>query len=514
MNQYKFSKDLCQSLLLTVVLLASAREVFADATAQTNEVTITVDTGKVVHTMRGGIGASWHAIGPTVYYYPDLIGRNNRTCLGSAFGGNPPLRPEYEPAWRDLLRHARWLGLDFIRVEISLRMYNPQRGEFTWDNAEMQTLDRILQYCQSNHVDVYFTMMSQDVDWNAHPGVCRLQSEPRSVADFAESYATLLARLVKTNGFTCIHWVTVNNEPGMSCGWWQQADKKPGSIMPAVRALRAALDQRGLKEVAVCGSDGHGLKSGQFEPQDSAVGALSMHNYGGVSKYSDCIKVARERDIPFFVAEFGRFFTANFEGDNMAMGGPRSEAPKSYDAQMLNAEKVLIGLNEGVDGFNRWSFVNRGDLDGQWQMVRTWNPNLWDFYKRVMPEPVPYFCYGILSRFAAKHSAVLASSSDGSEIVATALRSPKGQMTIYLLNKSAQERKVFLTLASANKALVFRRYQVTEAEVTKPSFSLTPLATVDLRPTDNRITAVLPGKSLVAYTTFQLADDADGIIEE
>jgi len=504
-------------LAVYAALLALGSEAFAAATIQTNEVTITVDAGKVVHMMRGGIGASWHAIGPTVYYYPDLIGRDNRTCFGSAFGGNPPVRPEYEPAWRDLLRHARWLGLDFIRVEISMRMYNPHCGEFTWDNTEMQTLDRILQYCQSNHVDVYFTMMSQDVDWNAHPGVCRLQSEPRSVADFAESYATLLARLVKTNGFTCIHWVTVNNEPGMSSGWWQQADKKPGSIMPAVRALRAALDQHGLKEVAVCGSDGHSLKSGQFEPQDSAVGALSVHNYGGnvpLSLYRECVKAARDRGVPFFVAEFGHWFMGTFEGEKVSMNGPQSEAPKSYDAQMLNAEKVLVGLNEGVDGFNRWSFVNRGDLDGQWQMVRTWNPNLWDYYKEVTPEPVPYFSYGILTRFAAKHSTVLATSSDDSEIVATALRSPKGQTTIYLLNKSAQERKVTLKLAGVTESLVFRRYQVTEAEVTKSAFTLTPLAMLDMSPANNRITAILPGKSIVAYTTFQLADDADGITQE
>ena len=147
-------------------------------------------------------------------------------------------------------------------------------------------------------------------------------------------------------------------------------------------------------------------------------------------------------------------------------------------------------------------------------MVRTWNPNLWDYYKEVTPEPVPYFSYGILTRFAAKHSTVLATSSDDSEIVATALRSPKGQTTIYLLNKSAQERKVTLKLAGVTESLVFRRYQVTEAEVTKSAFTLTPLAMLDMSPANNRITAILPGKSIVAYITFQLADDADGITQE
>jgi hypothetical protein len=478
------------------------------------DASITVDFDKPVHTMRGGIGASWHAIGPTPFYYSDLISRDNRNCRGSGFGGNPPLSPKYETAWKDLLHHARWLGLDFIRVEIDMRMYNPQRGVFTWDNEEMQTLDRILQFCQTNQVDVYFTMMWQDVEWNAFPGVCRLQSAPRSVEDFAESYSTLLARLVKTNGFTCIHWVTVNNEPGMKAGWWQKADRSPDSIMPAVRAVRAALDQRGLKDVAVCGSDGHGLNRGECEPNNSAVGALSVHNYAGVSKFADCIKIARERDIPFFVSEFGRFFMAKFEGDNMALGGPRSEAPKSYSAQLLNAEKVLVGLNAGVDGFNRWSFVNRGDLDGQWQMVRTWNPNLWDFYKNVTAEPVPYFSYGILTRFTAKHSTVMLASSDDPEVIAAALRSPKGQTTIFILNKSDKERKATLQIAGLKDNLSLRQYQVTEAELLKPSFALTALATVNANTETNHLTITLPGKSITAYTTFQLADDADGITQE
>ena len=506
--------------IITALLLAPLAALHAaDAEPLTGQrnVLVTVDFGKSIHTMRGGIGASWHAIGPTVFQYPELIGRDNRSCRGSGFGGNPPLRPGYEPAWSDLLHHARWLGLDFIRVEIDMRMYHPRRDEFTWDTEEMQTLNRILQHCQSNHVDVYFTMMWQDVDWNAHPGVCRLQSSPQSVADFAGSYATLLARLVKTNGYSCIRWVTVNNEPGMSAGWWQGADKKADSIMPAVRALRTALDQCGLKDVAVCGSDGHSPQSGQFELQDPAVGALAMHYYGGTvpaGMYLAIVKVARERGIPFFVAEFGHFFMGTFEGEKMAMAGPRSEAPKSYAAQLLNAEKVLVGLNRGVDGFNRWSFVNRGDLDGQWQLVRTWNPNLWDYYKKVTPEPVPYYCYGMLTRFTAKHSTVLGTSSDDPEVIVAALRSPRGQTTLYLLNKSAQQREVALKLAGVTEALTCRQYQVTEADVTQPSFALTSLATVNVGPAGNHLTVVLPGKSLTAYTTFQLAAAADGITQE
>lgn len=482
-----------------------------------NASAVTIDTGRVIHRMRGGLGASWHAIGPTPFYYPDVINRNNRACRGSVFGGNPPPRPEYDGAWDDLLRHARWLGLDFIRVEIDMRMYHPERDRFTWDNDEMRTLGRILRHCQSNHVDVYFTLQHLDVEWLAHPGVCRLQSAPRSAPDFAESYATLLERLVKADGFDCIRWVTVNNEPGMDAGWWQGPDKRPASIVPAFRALRAALDARGLPQLVLCGPDGHWLTCGEFDPHDPAAGALALHNYADhvtLDSYRECVRLARKRDVPFFIAEFGHFFMSEFEGSLMALGGPRSEAPASYAAQMLNAEKVLVGISEGVDGFNRWSFANRGDLDGQWQLVRTWNPNTWDYFPTVTPEPVPYFCYGILTRFAAKHSSVLAVAADHPDIVATALRSPRGETTIWLLNKSGHGQKISLRLAGADAPLEFRRYEVTEAAVKEPSFKMAPQATVTVAPGQSIMDAVLPARSLTAFTTFRLADDADGITRE
>ena len=72
-------------------------------------VQIDVNAGRVIHTMAGGAGASWHAMGPDAYWYKDL-NRNNRNSRGSGWGGNPPL--EYSAAWDDLRKHARWLGLD------------------------------------------------------------------------------------------------------------------------------------------------------------------------------------------------------------------------------------------------------------------------------------------------------------------------------------------------------------------------------------------------------------------
>jgi len=70
------------------------------------------DASRVQHTMRGGFGASWHAIEQPL----PMVGGVSHG--GSAWGANPPA--SNDRAWRDIYRHADWLGLDFVRVEIDV----------------------------------------------------------------------------------------------------------------------------------------------------------------------------------------------------------------------------------------------------------------------------------------------------------------------------------------------------------------------------------------------------------
>ena len=50
-----------------------------------------------------------------------------------------------------------------------------------------------------------------------------------------------------------------------------------------------------------------------------------------------------------------------------------NSGPARFESALKDAELMVHALNLGVDGFNRWSFVNRGDLDGQWQKISTWD---------------------------------------------------------------------------------------------------------------------------------------------
>ena len=70
------------------------------------------------------------------------------------------------------------------------------------------------------------------------------------------------------------------------------------------------------------------------------------------------------------------------------------------------------------------------------KLVRTFDADRWDYYKRVPPEPVPYFTYGILTRFMAKNSTVLDTSNPNTELDVAAIQSPRGNLTVYVLNSS------------------------------------------------------------------------------
>jgi hypothetical protein len=241
-------------------------------------------------------------------------------------------------------------------------------------------------------------------------------------------------------------------------------------------------------------------------------GAYDMHSYYGMG---EARRVALERwaqwsharNMPFFVTEFGDF---------SFLGGPRGSGPKSYAAVLSNAETVLQGLSAGVDGFNRWSFLNRGDLDGQWQLVRTWDIEHRRYLDQVEPEPVPFMGYAMLTRFTSKHSDILetkVTGSPGRRQLAATLRSPAGNTTIFLLNLDNAECETTLALDGLTTPLALHPYAVSEPTLSSPGSTLTPGTPLTLLP-QSYVALKLPPLSLTTLTTFRLLPDDPGITED
>ncbi len=487
------------------------------------EATIEVDAASVRQAMRGGLGASWHAIEEPIPYRP------GQSEGGSAWGAHPPAADE--AAWQQLCRHADWLGLDWCRVEIEQRMYEPRRGQFDFDGPEMRILYRILDWCQRRKVDVFFQQMWGNVAWNTFPEwrddpVRRVHSGPLSMDDFAEGLATLMEHLVRRKGYTCIAWLSITNEPGHQWSWFQRPPGEPIPLRLGLTAVRKALDKRGLS-IPLAGPDWTDLPA--LEPQkidfDDLIGAYDLHSYwanfdgreGGYSlsvaekRLADWAAWAHARRKPLFLSELG----------TMAFGWKDDHpGPGSYEAGLKDAELVIRAMNAGVEGFNRWSYVNRGDLDGQWQLVDTWDRQGKKLLASFRPHANTYFLYGLLARFTAKHSAVLDCRVEGRKdgelrrLFAAAVRSPKGHLTLLVVNDGKTDQEVSFRVRRLPAPRALHRYRITPADRDRSELAVDPAAAFELTPAEAGFRDRVPGLSLSVYTTYKLAHDDAGVAVE
>ena len=487
------------------------------------QVRIHIAAGAPVSTMRGGIGASFHVMAT------ELPGRkaNGDSWSGSGWGGNP--NPGDDRHWQALFKHAEWLGLDWCRVELEQRVYEPRRGVFDWDNPEMQVLYRILDWADRRGVDVFLQQMWGDVAWNAYPGnaedtVKRLRSAPYSIPDWAQGIGDLVQHLVRVKGYKCIRWVSVANEPGHDdFSWWQDSNMKSAPFTPGLKAVREEFDRRGLA-LPISGPDWTDLPD--LKPAevdfDAYIGAYDLHSYNAVMDSMDgsynlteaeqrmahWANWAHARNKPFFLSEFG----------TMAFGwGNEDAGPACYQSGLKNASLIVRGINAGVDGFNRWSFANRGDLDGQWQLVRTWDIDHNKLLDAFTPQPNAYYQFAMLTRFLPKHSSVLATHVEAPftardrKLVAAALRTPKGNLTVVVVNESHRAADAVIELEHLPAPVRLVRYSLSRDAEDKAEVKLRPERTLEVR---KDLSDRIPPMSIVVYSTYRLNPDDPGVITE
>ena len=467
--------------------------------------------------MRGGIGASWHAMET-----PIPIGHG-----GSGWGAYPPA--EDERAWQQIYKHAGWLGLDWNRVEVEQRIYEPERGRFTFDSPEMRILYRILDWNQRNGTDVFFQQMWVNAAWLSYPDsrddpIKRVHSAPMDLDAFANGLAALMEHLIKKRGYTCIKWLSITNEPGANWSWWQGPSGEPLTIGAGLAAVRKALAQRGL-DLPLSGPDA-GIEvfhSALKAEDETLVGAYDFHDYGIaldansggyieklVHKLAILAKSAHDQGKPVFLSEFG---SGNFPEP------PTDPHPNSPESVLAGSEFVIRSANAGVDGFNRWSFLNRGDLDGQWQFVNTWDPERKKLLTDFSPHVNSYFGLGLLSRFTARHSTVLASTVSEARIqgwqrvFCATFRSPNGNISLIVVNDGPVEFPLKLSWTGTPPAGKFSRYRYSKPQFDRADVKLDPEPGFSPASGTNW-TDSLPPTSITVYSTFKLSHDDPGILAD
>ena len=477
--------------------------------------------------MQSGVGASWHSL-----LYPTA------SHGGSGFGGTAPVSPQHERAWISLEKQAEWLALKFIRVEMDWRQWQPARGVFTWDSPEMRILDRILGWAQRHGSDVMLQCMWHNVEWlafdeyRADPALVQV-SAPGDLDAFAEGWVTLLNELVRRRDFSCIRWITLVNEPNHY--WWlvppdtavrQNRAKQADYLAEALCRVRAALRNANLP-VKILGPDYTDLPviaDLEAEPWWPYVDDVDFHSYCSCFDWEEPAPPFPEKT--YRIGERFEETLVRYRATTAAAGkglyltefgtqtyGYKADdpAPGSFKASLKDTELLIRALNLGIDGANHWSFTNRGDLDGQWQLVDTWDRQWKQWLDEAAPHPAAYYVLGLAMRHLPQRAEVLEVVVEGGELSsiprvwAAAVRSPRdASLTVLVVNDAEQPWNVRLVLrspvvrlerltstAGAAREAILRADSVPitggTAELILPPFSLTVL-------TDTLLAADAPGR--------------------
>jgi hypothetical protein len=300
-----------------------------------------------------------------------------------------------------------------------------------------------------------------------------------------------------------------NEPPGGTWGYWWEYGDTPGNIDEAWARLKKEFEER-MIQIPISGPDWTDMPP--FEEKKltmaGSLGSIDIHSYHGVTDEGEenlrkWARWSHEQGKPFFLTEYG----------NMNLGwGSDNPNQKSFAAALSNTSDVVRGLRAGVDGFNRWSYTNRGDLDGQWQLVKTFDLESKTYVSKVTPEPEAYYGFGIISRFLSKYSSVVYSKIDSHDnhIMSSALLSPKGELSIILVNLKERAVTIDLELKSYDTKSM-QIYQVTKEAVNQPGFALN---SIDKFNSQLIKKVILPAKSITNISSYDLNHLDKGIVSE
>jgi len=438
--------------------------------------------------MESGIGASWHSlIFPTAAHG------------GSGFGGSPPVLPIYEGLWQSIEEQATTIGLKFIRAEFSWAGIQPTINHLAIESQEMRILERILSWADRNDADVLLQCMWGGTHWHALPDlkddpVWETCSAPADIEVSTAVWQNLLDYLRLQKSHRCIRWIHLVNEPGVS--WWRL---RRGEFSPEEKTQQMAYLGLAQEKAAAMLREYHPdislMGAGLTDiPRDivlaeqpwfASADVVDFHTYGACFDHEDPANLAvpwayRMKDRiethlarmtaeahaagkPLFLTEFG----------SMAYGWgeqhPQHPGPSTFHALLKDAELIIRALTVGVGALCRWSFVNRGDQDGLWQIIDTWDPQRKCWLDCAHPQPTTALVLSRIMQLVGKRnyifpvSVVSDSESELVDIHAIAIGTTDDHAeNVLVVNHGCAPVQVMLRINNPNASW----YQITQDSTT------------------------------------------------
>lgn len=500
------------------------------------QIKLNITPDSVVNQMAAGFGCNTYAMLDSVPVVYDQ-NHNYRSWGGSAWGATPEAIDT--KAWDKIFTYMDWLGMDYTRLNLEHRVFEPEKGKLSFDNREMQVLYKQLDYFEKKGTIVQLQEMYPNVKWLAHKelqsnAVDIVKSGPADLEAWSDGIIALLKHLVQVKKYTCIKYFGIANEPHHGWSWWKNADGTTSQyIVPALEIMKKKLVAAKLN-IPLTGPEEmfyHWESKNTQTNFSPYVDAFSYHEYmtsidwwdaadskdwyPTLKSFSEPVKnavsIAHKLKKPFFFSEHG---TMHFGIIKDARG------PSTFNAVMKDVEFAIRYANFGVDGFSRWSLLNRGNLDGQWGFIETFDRSKLKMLppEKYTPKENTYYGYGMLTRFTYKNSYVVKSTIQGapsdstSHLFSVAFLSPsKTDASIYIINDKQMNSTLEINLdMNVAKYKKWYKYEFAIADRNKTEVKINVLEELPSKNTK----AVIKANSIVVYSTKRINHEDAGLVSE
>jgi hypothetical protein len=445
------------------------------------------------------------------------IGRPDETLFCGAFQGfgvewdpfywnpNNRRRGTDDAGWKLITERLKTLHVPIVRMmfQLSWCQRDPDLKQWDWDNPQVKSALRYLDFCQANDIHVILT----DWGWSAGAGPGRLYEKPDDPR-FAAGIAGYLRELMDRRKYTCIKYLVVGNEPDNELAKWHSH----AAYVAMYRNVDRALRREGLRErVKLTGPD----MAGQWEFMRKSIDAMKdvldaydFHRYAsweetanrGLPGTWESLwshldlwrgEVLRRDPAgarkPLLVTEMG------------SAGGSTDEQPKidTFDYGLHMADYGTTLLTTRIQGGIAWTAHDIYYFDGnqfmRWGMWR-YRDQQW----RLRPWAQ---AYGLLIRHAPRGSTLAPVSGTPpkapllSSCRLAALVRPGGGWSIFLVNRAAHEIAAELALPEAPKAaFAIYRFDQQSLQRNPDRIDLPPVGSLPPAP---RLEVVLPPNSFL-----------------
>jgi len=358
---------------------------------------------------------------------------------------------------------------------------------------EVKAVEKILSYAQKNNMTVLFGEWG--TPYKMHDTDAGFSDKFSGANDpkWINCIVEYLDYLINTQGYTCIKYYNLVNEPN---GDWASTKGDFNEWKEGVILLNEALKAKGLDLfVSVAGPDavtrydnpnstytGAGWVEQTAKQIDDQVGIYEVHDYteydlvrsGGFEKYhGDIANLMKSTNKQIIFGELG-FSRNGQENQEKAANDPYACEDSQFDIFKYSygidmADALIQSMNAGYAGAAAWALDDAmhtcGDLGNKNELKRwgMWNSLGTELCNNPEDENMrPWFySWSLLCRYFPAGSSILKTDTTGIEGLRLTAGIFKEDVTVAIVNNSAQDNVISLAIPS-NKT--FKKFLYTDGD--------------------------------------------------